>query len=240
MNTGKGIRMFALMAAGLAFAFTANAQSSTANPPSTTPPTSQGGTTTPPTAKGGTTTPPTSKSSHPTMPQVHQNDANRIANGVKSGQLTAGETAHLENHEAALNKEKSQMKAANNGKLTTADKQKLNSQYKGLSHQVYDAKHNSRSATYGSNSVGQTRQNQQARIAQGIQSGSLTSGEAAHMERQQHNANAKASQERMANGGRFTPAERHAASERQGRMSRNINHAKHNGRSAHGGHGGRG
>jgi hypothetical protein len=55
------------------------------------------------------TTPP------PTIQQRKENQQDRIANGVQSGQLTAGETKNLENKEANLNKEERNM-----GRATTA------------------------------------------------------------------------------------------------------------------------
>ena len=44
----------------------------------------------------------------------------RIAQGVKSGSLTAGETARLENREAAINRQVRADRAANGGTLTAA------------------------------------------------------------------------------------------------------------------------
>ena len=73
-----------------------------------------------------------------------ENQQDRIAQGVKSGQLTAGETSHLENKESALNKEEHNMRAEDNGKLTAADRTKLNHQQNKLSRQIYKDKHNAR------------------------------------------------------------------------------------------------
>jgi len=50
--------------------------------------------------------------------QRQRNQRERIAQGVTSGQLTAGETAHLEGREAAINKKVRTERAANGGKLT--------------------------------------------------------------------------------------------------------------------------
>jgi len=74
--------------------------------------------------------------------RVDQRD--RIAQGVKSGQLTAGETAHIENHEVHTNNTEAAMKAANGGKLTAGDKAALNQQYNHTSGTIYRDKHNSR------------------------------------------------------------------------------------------------
>src|SRR5207244_4725489 len=45
-----------------------------------------------------------------------ENQQDRIAQGVKSGQLTAGEASHLEGRDAAINKEVHNHRAANGGK----------------------------------------------------------------------------------------------------------------------------
>jgi hypothetical protein len=66
----------------------------------------------------------------------------RIANGVKSGQLTAGETAHLEHQEAGINKEERGMRAQDNGHLTASDRHTLHTQQNQESRRIYRDKHN--------------------------------------------------------------------------------------------------
>lgn len=68
----------------------------------------------------------------------------RIAQGVKSGQLTAGETSHLERQEAAINHEERAMRAQDNGHLTKADRALLNKQQNQESKRIYRDKHNAR------------------------------------------------------------------------------------------------
>ncbi|HLK53681.1 MAG TPA: hypothetical protein VKU42_09500, partial [Candidatus Angelobacter sp.] len=68
----------------------------------------------------------------------------RIGQGIKSGSLTAGEAANLENKEAKLNKEEHNDRAANGGKLTAAEKNKINHQQNKVSKQIYKDKHNAR------------------------------------------------------------------------------------------------
>ena len=71
-----------------------------------------------------------------------ENQQDRIAQGVKSGQLTAGETAHLEKNEARINKEVRNDRAANGGKLTAQEKRQVNRQLNRQSRQIYRDKHN--------------------------------------------------------------------------------------------------
>jgi len=73
-----------------------------------------------------------------------QNQQQRIAQGVKSGQLTAGETARLENRESAINHEVHADRAANGGKLTGAEKAQVNHQQNRTSGAIYADKHNAR------------------------------------------------------------------------------------------------
>lgn len=76
--------------------------------------------------------------------QRQENQQDRIGQGVKSGQLTAGETSHLEHQEAGIQQEKRGMRAQDNGKLTRQDKRTLNRQQNRESHRIYRDKHNSR------------------------------------------------------------------------------------------------
>jgi hypothetical protein len=113
--------------------------------------------------------------------------------------------------------------------LSAADRQKLDQQSHDVSKQIYNEKHNGNTASYNSsNPYGAARQNQQDRIAQGIQSGSLTPSEASKLDHQEHNTNAEVNQMRNANGGNLTAAQKQAVAQRQAQTSRNINNAKHN------------
>ena len=180
--------------------------------------------------QGTTATAPAQK---PTITQRKENQQDRIANGVKSGQLTAGETSKLETKEAAINGETRADRAANGGKLTAAEKQQVNKQQNQLSNQIYNDKHNANTAKYGNNPVGQRRENQQDRIAQGIKSGQLTAGETAKLENQQKGINQQVKADRAANGGKLTPAEKQQVNKEQNAASKNIYNKKHNANTQH-------
>jgi len=164
----------------------------------------------------------------PTVAQRKENQQDRIAQGVKSGQLTAGETANLETKEAAINGETKADRAANGGKLSAAEKKQINGQQNQVSKQIYKDKHNANTAHYGDNKVGQRRENQQDRIAQGIKSGQLTAGETAKLENQQKGINKQVAADRKANGGTLTPSEKKQVNHEQNAASKNIYHKKHN------------
>ena len=173
----------------------------------------------------GTTT---STQKQPTIANRKENQQDRIANGVKSGQLTAGETSNLESKEAAINGETRADRAANGGKLTPAEKQQINRQQNQVSKQIYQDKHNANTAHYGNNAVGQRRENQQDRIAQGIKSGQLTAGETAKLENQQKGINQQVKADRAANGGKLTQSEKKQINKEQNAASKNIYNKKHN------------
>jgi hypothetical protein len=173
--------------------------------------------------------PATQGPSDPTVAQRKENQQDRIANGVKSGQLTAGETSNLETKEAAINGETRADRAANGGKLTSSEKAHINKQQNHLSNRIYQDKHNANTAKYSNTKVGQRRENQQDRIAQGVKSGQLTAGETAKLENQQKGIHHQVAADRKANGGTLTQGEKAQVNHEQNQASKNIYAKKHNG-----------
>jgi len=166
-----------------------------------------------------------------TIQERKENQQDRIGQGVQSGQLTAGEAANLEKKEAAVNQEERDMRKLDNGKLTNADKATLTQQQNQMSKQIYQDKHNAAvQNTNPKSEVGKRAENQQDRIAQGIKSGQLTAGEAAHLESNEAKINKEVHNDRAANGGKLTPQERKQVNRQQNRTSRQIYRDKHNGR----------
>lgn len=165
-----------------------------------------------------------------TIQQRKDNQQQRIGNGIQSGQLTAGETKNLENKEAGLNKEERTMRSEDNGHLTADDRAKLNNQQNHLSNKIYDDKHNAATQHEGTGEIGQRKENQQDRIAQGVKSGQLTPGETAKLEKQQQGINRETAGMREANGGKLTKADRKAVNQQQNQASKNIYNKKHNAR----------
>jgi len=79
--------------------------------------------------------------------EVDQREANqqgRIAEGVKSGQLTPGETARLERKEARIDRQIKADRAANGGHLTPAERRQINREQNRVSRQIYREKHNAK------------------------------------------------------------------------------------------------
>jgi hypothetical protein len=167
----------------------------------------------------------------PTINQRKENQQDRIANGIQDGQLTAGETKHLEKKETELNQEERDMRKLDNGHLTTADRATLNQQQNKLSQDIYKQKHDAQVQNVNPKSeVGQRERLQQERIAQGVKSGQLTSGETAHLEGRETHINNEVHNDRAANGGTLTQAERRQVNRQEDRTSRAIYRKKHNGR----------
>ena len=96
------------------------------------------------TSSQSTTTTSPAPAQKPAITQRKENQQQRIANGVKSGQLTPGETRRLERGEQRLqNNEKKDM-AKDNGHLTKQDQRQLNREANHMSKRIYKDKHNAK------------------------------------------------------------------------------------------------
>jgi hypothetical protein len=172
---------------------------------------------------------PQSDNPAPVINQRKENQQDRIANGVASGQLTAGETRNLEKREAGLNAEENRMEKRDDGNLTAADKARLTRQQNRLSRSIYRDKHNGLvQNTDPKSEVGKRQENQQDRIAQGIKSGQLTAGETARLEGREARVNHEIAADRSANGGRLSAQEKAQINRQQNRNSAAIYRKKHN------------
>jgi hypothetical protein len=72
------------------------------------------------------------------------NQQQRIANGVRSGQMTPGKAARAENHEQNINRHIAADRSANGGKLTPQERQNINQRQNNASRQIHNEKHNDR------------------------------------------------------------------------------------------------
>ena len=75
--------------------------------------------------------------------------------------------------------------------------------------------------------VDRRQANQQARIAEGVESGQLTPRETARLERKEAKIRREIRRDRAANGGTLTPAEKAKINREENRTSRQIYRAKH-------------
>lgn len=74
--------------------------------------------------------------------------------------------------------------------------------------------------------VGERAENQQRRIANGVESGKMTPGETARVEKQEQHINQQVHQDREANGGKLTSAEKKQVNKEQNKTSKEIHKDK--------------
>jgi hypothetical protein len=70
-----------------------------------------------------------------------ENQQDRIANGIATGRMTAGQAAHVEHQEGVVHHEIHRDRAANGGKLTGGEKAHINRQQNHMSREIYRDKH---------------------------------------------------------------------------------------------------
>jgi len=180
-------------------------------------------------AQSATTTSTSATAPKYTINQRKDNQQQRIGEGVENGSLTAGEAAHIEKQESHLNAEEKKMKS--DGSLSEAERAKLQSQQNHLSKEIYNQKHDAQTQNLNPKSeVGQRQRNQQERIGEGIENGSMTAKEASHMERREAGMNKEIAGMRQANGGKLTNGEKKFVNHQQNQNSKAIYNKKHNGR----------
>ena len=158
----------------------------------------------------------------------YNNQQERVAQGVSTGQLTAGETANPERRESAIRQEVRTDRTLNGGTLTPAERAQVNRQDNRLSSQIYADKHNANIQHYGANEVDARRSFQQQRISSGLATGSLNAAEASRLEHKEMATNHEVHTDRALNGGHLTPGEHAMVNHQQNQMSRQIYHNKHN------------
>ncbi len=151
---------------------------------------------------------------------------NRIGEGVRSGQLTARETVKLGAGERKI--ESDREKAWSDGSLSAGEKARLMHEEDKESRKIYAMKHNERHAPGAQGSIARREENQQARIAQGIHSGQLTSGETKKLEKGE--AKIERNRRQAWSDGSLSRRERRGLEHQENRQSRQIYAAKHNAR----------
>src|SRR3954465_9773944 len=114
------------------------------------------------------------------------NQQQRIEQGLQSGSLNTREAARLEQEESRVQRD--QARAMQDGKLSPAEKARLAREQNQVSRDIYREKHDAQTGNPNSASSQrmqadvQRNVNQQQRIEQGVQSGSVTPREAARLE----------------------------------------------------------
>ncbi len=161
---------------------------------------------------------------HPNEREANQDQ--RIANGLRSGQMTSGEAARAERTQSNIDQQVHNDRAANGGTLTGQERQQINSEQNAASRQIYDEKHNAN--TVKPNEVDDREANQQQRTANGLRSGQMTSGEAAKTNSNQAKTAQQVHDERTANGGALNAKQKKQVNKEQNKNSKQIHNEKHN------------
>lgn len=168
-----------------------------------------------------------------TAPEAQRdvNQQQRIENGLQSGQLSTREAGKLERGEARI--EKMQSNAGRDGVVTATEQARIKAAQNRESAAIYNQKHDGQFGNPNSASSQrmqadvQRNANQQARIANGVQSGALTQGEASRLERGQ--ARTDRAVARAASDGHVGAAEQGRIQARENHQSARIWRKKHNG-----------
>ena len=164
-----------------------------------------------------------------TVVQRNVNQQERIEQGLKSGQLTTREAAKLEGEESRV--EKMESRALKNGKLSPEERARIDRAQNQVSRDIYREKHDAQVGNPNSPSSQrmqadvQRNINQQQRIEQGVQNGSLTNREVGKLERGQARDNAQ--QSRAGRDGYVGPNEQRRIQNAENTQSRRIYRQKH-------------
>ena len=161
--------------------------------------------------------------------QRNVNQQNRIEQGLKSGELSTKEAAKLEKGEAKV--EKVEANALKDGKLTPAEKAKIEGAQNAESAAIHKAKTNDVKGNPNSASSKrmqadvQRQANQQERIKEGVKSGELTKHETAKLEAGQAKVSRK--EARAGADGHVGAAEQANIQHAENKQSRKIYKQKH-------------
>jgi hypothetical protein len=158
------------------------------------------------------------------------NQQQRIEQGLQSGQLSTKEAGSLERQEQHIDKMES--RDMRNGSVSPAEQARLNAAQNRVSNQIYADKHNG--VTGNPNSASSQRMqadvqrnvNQQQRIQNGMDNGSLTNREAGRLERGQARVSGK--EANAAANGHVSAREQRGIQRSENRQSAHIYRKKHN------------
>jgi hypothetical protein len=153
------------------------------------------------------------------------NQNQRIANGLKTGQMTSGEAARADQRQAQIDRQVGNDRRANGGSLTAQERHDVGREQNATSRQIYSEKHNS--SRIAPNEINHREANQQQRVANGLRNGEETSGEAARADRRQANLDRQVHENRVANGGRLDSQQRRQVNLRENQDSRQVSRQRH-------------
>lgn len=155
---------------------------------------------------------PSSKNG-PSIGERFGNQADRIAQGVKSGELTHKEAKNLKQAEAKLALQTIKQ-TLDGGGLTEKEKAKLDARQDKLSERIYGQKHDGQEV---GGKLEQRGENLESRQTAGAESGALTEKEQSHLDARMSNYDAKLAEAQA--DGKVTKAERKELNRMANRIS---------------------
>ena len=162
--------------------------------------------------------------------QRNVNQQQRIEKGLQSGALNTREAARLERGEAAI--ARMEARAARDGGINAHERSRITAAQNRESQAIYNQKHDAQLGNPTSASSQRIQAdvqrdlNQQQRIEKGLQTGQLTTREAASLERGQ--ARVDRAEARAGRDGRINANEQRHLQAREDRQSHRIFHKRHN------------
>jgi hypothetical protein len=162
--------------------------------------------------------------------QTNVQEQQQIEQGLQSGQLSTGEASKLEKDEQQIDRTESQ--ADRNGSISPAEQAKIQKEQAHEQNQLNKLESNG--VTGNPNSASSQRMqadvqrnvNQQQRIEQGAQSGSLNNKEVGKLERGQAHVNG--AEARAGANGHISKAEQASIQGKENHQSKRIYRKKHN------------
>lgn len=177
------------------------------------------------------TTPPPAQPPVAGAVQRDVNQQQRIEQGLQSGQLSTKEASQLEHQEAHV--DKLEQKDLRNGTMSAQEQAQLNAAQNKVSQDIHADKHNAVTGNPASASSQRMQAdvqrdvNQQQRVENGVQNGTLTNKEVGKLERgQKHVDNAEAA---AGANGHVSANEQAHIQNRENNQSAHIHNKRHNG-----------
>jgi hypothetical protein len=168
----------------------------------------------------------------PTDQQRNVNQQQRIEQGLQSGELSTKEAGRLEREQQHV--DRLQARSLRDGEVTAGEQARIDKAQNVASADIYRQKHDAQTGNPNSASSQrmqadvQRNVNQQQRIQNGMENGSLTNHEAARLEAGQARTDRKIAN--AAADGRVGAVEQGRIRRSENRQSANVYRKKHNGR----------
>jgi hypothetical protein len=167
-----------------------------------------------------------SPSPKPTVQQRKKHPQKHIAHGVQKRHRTAGEAASLERKEAGASTEERNIREDNHGRLTSANRARLQHRQNHVSKAIDHKKHNAVVSRAHARTAPEQRP-QQHRSAQ-LKTGQLTTRQAAHLETKETSLRHQIHSDREQDAGKLTPEDQ--TNPQQDKSTNQIHLKEHNAR----------